>query len=125
MTHEPIETLTALCEILTRNGLTIAAARGALAASGDPLLQRALLVSAPDADEPNHVEVTLAPPLDPARLTAAFGEHTEAPKMHWDAPTEYLYYPESPANRAFTCAIIARIGEHGAIGAAVRRDPKL
>ena len=122
---EPIRALTEVCEILTRDSLSPAAARDALGRSGVAWVRSARVVAAEGGSEPNHVELELPAPIPQDALERAFGARREAPMLHPDSPTEVLYYPAAPAERHHTCAIIARVGADGVRTLAVRRDPRV
>lgn len=122
---DPISALSEVCEILTRDTLSPAAAREALGRSGAAWVRAARVVAAEGDTEPDHVELELPAPLPRDALEHAFGAGREAPMLHPGSPTEVLYYPAAPAARRHTCAIIARIGAEGVRAVAVRRDPRV
>ena len=122
---DTISALNEVCEILTRDPLSPAAARDALSHSGAAWVRTARVVAADGGDEPNHVELELPAPLARDALEQAFGVGREAPMLHPESPTEVLYYPAAPAGRHHTCAIIARVGGDGVRTVAVRRDPRV
>lgn len=122
---EPIEALNEVCEILTRDPLSPAAARDALGRASAAWVRSARVVAAEGDTEPNHVELELPAPLSQDALERAFGEGHEAPMLHPDSPTEVLFYPAAPPERRHTCAIIARVGTDGVRAVAVRRDPRV
>jgi len=122
---DTISALNEVCEILTRDMLSPAAAREALGRSGAAWVRTARVIAAEGDTEPNHVELDLPAPLSRNVLEQAFGAGREAPMLHPDSPTEVLYYPAAPAERHHTCAIIARVGADGVRAVAVRRDPRV
>ncbi len=122
---DTINALNEVCEILTRDTLSPAAARDALGHSGTAWVRTARVVAAEGDSEPNHVELDLPAPLPRNALEQAFGAGREAPMLHPDSPTEVLYYPTASAERHHTCAIIARISADGVHAVAVRRDPRV
>ena len=122
---DTISALKEVCEILTRDPLSPAAARDALGRSTAVWLRTARVVAAENDAEPNHVELTLPSPLPQDAFEHAFGPGREAPMLHPDSPTEVLYYPAVPTDRQHTCAVITRIEADGIRAVAVRRDPRL
>lgn len=122
---DTIGALNEVCEVLTRDPLTPAAAREALAHFTAAWVRSARVIAAEGDVEPNHVELDLPAPLDRSALDHAFGDGHEAPMLHPDSPTEVLYYPAVPAERHHTCAIIARVGADGVRTIAIRRDPRV
>jgi hypothetical protein len=122
---DTIGALNEICEVLTRNPLTPATAREALARSTVAWVRSARVIAAEGDVEPNHVELDLPVPLDRGALDHAFGVGREAPMLHPDSPTEVLYYPAVRAERRHTCAIIARVGADGVRAVAIRRDPRV
>jgi hypothetical protein len=114
-----------VCDIMTRDPLSPAAARDALGRSTAAWLRTARVVAAEGDAEPNHVGITLPSPLPQDAFEHAFGPGREAPMLHPDSPTEVLYYPEVPTDRHHTCAVIARLEADGIRDIAVRRDPRL
>jgi hypothetical protein len=122
---DTISALSEVCEILTRDPLSPAAARDALGHSGAAWVRAARVVAAEGDPAPNHVELDLPAPLSQDAFERAFGAGREAPMLHPDSPTEVLYYPAAPAERHHTCAIIARVGTDGVRAVAVRRDPRV
>ena len=122
---DTISALTEVCEVLTRDRLSPAAARDALGRSGAAWVRTARMVAAEGDREPNHVEIDLPAPVPRETFEQAFGAGREAPMLHPGSPTEVLYYPAAPAERHHTCAIIARVGADGVHAVAVRRDPRV
>ena len=65
-----------------------------------------------------HVELALRRPAALDALSAAFGEYTEPPRVHWDSPRTVIFEVQEAG-----CAVIARVGEGDAVtGVTVRRD---
>lgn len=122
---DAITALKELCELLTRDELSPAVARDALARSSAVWVRAGRVVSAADDTEPNHVELELPTPVARDAFERAFGAGTEAPLLHPHSPIEVLYYPAAPADRHHSCAIIARVAADGIRAVAVRRDPRL
>jgi hypothetical protein len=126
--REPMDTISTLnevCEVLTRDPLSPAAAREALGRSGAAWVRAGRVIAATDAPEPNHVELDLPAPVALEAFDRAFGEAHPAPRLHPGDAAEVLYYPAAPDGRQHTCAIIARVGADGVRAVAVRRDPRL
>jgi hypothetical protein len=122
---DTISTLKELCEVLTRDPLSPAAAREALGRSGAAWVRAGRVIAAADATEPNHVELDLPALVALEAFDHAFGEGHPAPQLHPGDPAEVLYYPAAPDGRQHSCAIIARVGTDGVRAVAVRRDPRL
>lgn len=126
--REPMDTISTLkevCEILTRDPLSPAAAREALGESGAAWVRAGRVIAAADAPEPNHVELDLPAPVALETFARAFGDGHPAPRLHPGDAAEVLYYPTAPDGRQHACAIIARVGADGVRAVAVRRDPRL
>jgi hypothetical protein len=126
--REPMDTISTLkevCDLLTRDPLSPAAAREALGRSGTAWVRAGRVIAAADAPEPNHVELDLPSPIALEALARAFGDGHPAPRLHPGDAAEVLYYPAAPDGRQHTCAIIARVGADGVRAVAVRRDPRL
>jgi hypothetical protein len=126
--REPMDTISTLkevCEVLTRDSLSPAAAREALGRSGTEWVRSGRVIAAADAREPNHVELELPAPVALAAFDQAFGGGHPAPRLHPEASAEVLYYPTGIDDRQHTCAVIARVGADGVRVVAVRRDPRL
>ena len=126
--REPMDTISTLkevCEVLTRDPLSPAAAREALGRSGAAWVRAGRVIAAVDAPEPNHVELDLPAPVALEAFDHAFGEGHPAPQLHPGDAAEVLYYPADPDGRQHSCAIIARVGSDGVRAVAVRRDPRL
>lgn len=122
---DTISALKEVCDIMTRDPLSPAAARDALSRSTASWLRTARVVAAENDAEPNHVEIALPSPLPQGAFEHAFGPGREAPMLHPDSPTEVLFYPATPSDRQHTCAVIARVDADGIRAVAVRRDPRL
>lgn len=126
--REPMDTISTLnevCEVLTRDPLSPAAAREALGRSGAAWVRAGRVIAAADAPEPNHVELDLPAPVALEAFDRAFGDGHPAPRLHPGDTAEVLYYPAAADDRQHTCAIIARVGADGVRAVAVRRDPRL
>lgn len=126
--REPMDTISTLnevCEVLTRDPLSLAAAREALGRSGAAWVRAGRVIATADAPEPNHVELDLPAPVALEAFDRAFGEGHPAPRLHPGDAAEVLYYPPAPDGRQHSCAIIARVGTDGVRAVAVRRDPRL
>jgi hypothetical protein len=126
--REPMDTISTLnevCEVLTREPLSPAAAREAIGRSSAAWVRAGRVIAAADAPEPNHVELDLPAPVALEAFEHAFGEGHPAPRLHPGDAAEVLYYPAAPEGRQHSCAIIARVGADGVRAVAVRRDPRL
>lgn len=122
---DTIRALEEVCDVLTRDALTPAAARDALSRSSAEWVRGGEVVAAHDASEPNHVELRLPAPVALDAFEQAFGDGHPAPPLHPGSTTDVLYYPTATADRTHSCAIIARLSEAGVRTVAVRRDPTL
>lgn len=122
---DTISTLNEVCEVLTRDPLSPAAAREALGRSGAAWVRAGRVIAAADAVEPNHVELDLPAPVALETFDRAFGDGHPAPRLHPRDATEVLYYPAAADGRKHTCAIIARVSADGVRAVAVRRDPRV
>jgi hypothetical protein len=126
--REPMDTISALnevCEVLTRDPLSPAAAREGLSQSGAAWVRAGRVIAAVDASEPNHVELDLPAPVALEMFDRAFGDGHPAPRLHPGDTAEVLYYPAAVTGRQYACAIIARVGADGVRAVAVRCDPRL
>lgn len=122
---DTISTLKEVCEVLSRDSLSPAAARDALGRSGSAWVRAGRVISAADTGEPNHVELELPAPVALDAFDQAFGGGHPAPQLHPGDSAEVLYYPAAVDDRQHTCAIIARVSADGVRAVAVRRDPRL
>lgn len=122
---DSITALKEVCELLTRDALSPAAAREGLRASEVAWVRAGRLITDAADAEPNHVELELPAPIEPATLERAFGAGTTAPRLHPESAREVLYYPAPADDRHHSCAIIARVVADGVRSVAVRRDPRL
>ncbi len=82
----------------------------------------------PGTDMPAFVRLVLP---ESSRLTLdtlqdPFGSYTELPRLHRQAPAEFIYYPDS-GDAPYTCALIAETdSEQAAVQAVtIRRDIRL
>ena len=144
---EMSETLQKLCRILSSAPLTAQEAATSLGTivedkgkdspllvrPSDPSLREAVVVRQLGTEEPAYVELVLAEPgsLSVKTLSAAFGNYSVPPKLHWNSPTKLIFYVDIP-NLPHTCAVIAEVRpgkqgvEDGIVTAVtVRRDVSL
>jgi hypothetical protein len=78
--REPMDTISTLnevCEVLTRDPLTPAAAREALGRSSAAWVRAGRVIAAADATEPNHVELELPAPVALALLSHHHGRKSQ------------------------------------------------
>jgi len=122
---DTIGTLREVCEVLTRDRLSPAAAREALGQSSTAWVRAGRVIADAGATEPNHVEFELPSAITMDALAHAFGEGHPAPRLHPQDPPEVLYYPAPLEGRQHACALIARLAGDGARTIFVRRDPRL
>ncbi|HEX8110766.1 MAG TPA: hypothetical protein VF516_23705 [Kofleriaceae bacterium] len=79
---DTISTLKEVCEVLTRDPLSPAAAREALGRSGAAWVRAGRVIAAVDAPEPNHVELDLPAPvaLEAGRLAGHDDDRPRPPR---------------------------------------------
>jgi hypothetical protein len=121
-----VEALRSACNIMSRDGLTLAQARTALQEASFTLLQNATLVALPGSVEPAYAEIRFDPPMNLEDLVAAFGPGSRAPSLHPESLEITLFYPscDHPVG-PFVSVLVAQHSNGKVQKVCVRRDPAL
>ena len=116
--------LESVCRLLSQDPLNLDDVRPELA----DLPLRAIVEPEPGTDTPAFVRLPLP---DSSQLTLdtlreVFGSYSELPRLHRQAPSEFIFYPDWDGS-PYTCAIIAEtMSEQDPVQAAtIRRDRRL
>ena len=119
-----VSILEEICQLLSRDPLKLDDVRPVLA----ELPLAAAVEPEPGTDTPAFVRLTLP---DSTELTLdilqeTFGSYSEIPRLHRQAPAEFIFYPDSN-DAPYTCALIAEaVSEQEPVQAVtIRRDIRL